>query len=380
MKAMRAADTVGVRPDDPTLVGALHDQFAPELRNPPTDWFFDQPPWFDDATKVWVDSDGRVAGWYYPAGVCIIDGNEGGCWMPTPSPTGNELFHQGSVLALEAGSPVVLDVGVIGGGGEHAPTWMTAEQAATYYADVDKQLMVGRIYDDPNRGGYFLGSILPHVTNQQVDMIRRSALSGDWRWRRTDLAGHRLQAYDAIGPWLVTRPGLPINRMGYQMMKLASVSGPDVMVGSLTGLPLEAPAGYSAPVPWHIEHQGDQYCVVNTRSGDSMGCHATTEEASRQMAALYATEPQADTADGPEGDQPQGAPEMSDAQTAAPPAPAAAAPPPAPAPPAPPADAPATDPELLARLDGLEQRVADLESMTAEMATSDLQVTDLLDI
>lgn len=401
MSAITTADTVGVRADDPTLTAAADAPFAPDLVNPPADWFFEPPAWFDDTTKIWIDSDGRAAGWYYQAGVCIIDGNENQCWMPPASPTGNEMFHQGSVLALDQGTPVVLEVGVIGGGGDHAPAWMTPEQAATYYQDVDKQRLVGRIYDDPNKGGYFLGAVLPSTTVAQVASIRRSALSGDWRYRRTDLAGHRLNGYDSLGPWLVTRPGLPINRMGYQVQRLAAAGaglpdGHPVMVGSVVSLPESAESGYSAPMPWHIEHSATGYDVVNTRTGHVEGEHPTADDARQQLAALYAAEPQAAAPGAPCGctepdpePEPQGAPAMTvtdnaapaQAAAAAPPEAAAVAPPAMPPPAAPPADATHADPtaELSARLDAVESRLADCESMIASMATDDLQVTDLLD-
>lgn len=284
----RAAAALGVRLDDPSIERAAHDPFAPDLRHPPMDWFFEPPEWFDDSTKIWIDSDGRAAGWYYHAGVCIIDGNEGECWTPSPSPTGNELFHQGSMMVMDDGTPTIIEVGVIGGGGEHAPAWMSPEAAAAYYADVTKQLLVGRIYDDPARGGFFLGCVLPEMTVAQVDMVRRSALSGDWRWRRQDLSGHRLNAYDAIGPWLVTRPGLPLHRMGYSVMRLASVDGsPPVVVGSVS-LAEQTP-DYAGDAMWHIENKPEGFEVIDSRTGEVRATCASIEEANAELGRLHET-------------------------------------------------------------------------------------------
>lgn len=237
--AYRAGAALGLREDDPSLVKPADEPFAPDLRHPPREWFFEKPDWFSDDTKIWVDSDGRAAGWYYHAGTCLIGSNDEECWMPQPSPTGNEIFHQGSLVTAEGD---VLDVGVIGGGGDHAPTWMGVEQAAAYYADVDKQVLVGRVYDEPGVGSYFLGAVLPEVTTGQVDKVRRSALSGDWRWRKFDSKGRPLNAYDALGPWLVSRPGLPLNRAGFAVTQLASAASPDhpVMVSAVAAVEEEA--------------------------------------------------------------------------------------------------------------------------------------------
>lgn len=236
MRAITAAATLTeagmLRPDDPSLVQARGDEFAPELSHPPTDWFFEPPAWFDPTgavdRKLWIDSDGRAAGWYYDASSCIIDAREGECWSPSPSPTANEIFHQGDLITAEGD---LIQVGVIGSGGEHAPQWMAAEQAGVYYADVSKQKLVGRIYDVPYKGGYFLGAILPHVLVDDVDMLRRSGLSGDWRYRMRDNSGNRLEMFDAVGPWVVTRPGLPIARDGRTVIRLAAVGHP-VYVGA----------------------------------------------------------------------------------------------------------------------------------------------------
>jgi phage head maturation protease len=47
-------------------------------------------------------------------------------------------------------------------------------------------------------------------------------------------------------------------------------------------------------MPWHIEHRGDEWCVVegeDTESaGDTVNCHETEEKAKAQMRALYASE------------------------------------------------------------------------------------------
>jgi hypothetical protein len=46
-------------------------------------------------------------------------------------------------------------------------------------------------------------------------------------------------------------------------------------------------------MPWHIEEQGDEFCVIKDDDGANEGCHPTREEAMEQLEALYATEPDA---------------------------------------------------------------------------------------
>lgn len=43
-------------------------------------------------------------------------------------------------------------------------------------------------------------------------------------------------------------------------------------------------------MPWHIEEQDDEFCVIKDDDGESEGCHDTEQEAKDHMAALYASE------------------------------------------------------------------------------------------
>lgn len=46
-------------------------------------------------------------------------------------------------------------------------------------------------------------------------------------------------------------------------------------------------------MPWHIEHRGDEYCVIKDADDSEEGCHPTEEKAKAHIAALYANEPKA---------------------------------------------------------------------------------------
>ena len=46
-------------------------------------------------------------------------------------------------------------------------------------------------------------------------------------------------------------------------------------------------------MPYKKEKRGSQWCVIKDGSGESMGCHDSEGKADRQLAALYANEPEA---------------------------------------------------------------------------------------
>lgn len=50
--------------------------------------------------------------------------------------------------------------------------------------------------------------------------------------------------------------------------------------------------GQKSP-PWHVEKQGDEFCVVANETGETVKCHATREDANAHMRALYANTPDA---------------------------------------------------------------------------------------
>lgn len=226
---------------DPQLRLPPDAVFADGLLAPPDEWFTEFPDWFDEVplNKVWVDEHGRVAGMTFGP-TCIIDGNEGECWIPPKSPTGYEGFHQG-VQPTRSGA--VLPVGSIGARAAHAPDTLGFDAAYRYYQNTGQQLMVGRAFDAEEADGvhgYFLGALVPEATVGDVAMIRRSALSCDWRWRMRDSAGNPLNAYDNVGPWLVTRPGLPLTRDGRQVMPRVRYRAMAASVGG----GLDLPVGY----------------------------------------------------------------------------------------------------------------------------------------
>lgn len=182
---------------------------------PPRAWFTELPDWYEPGMKLTVDDDGRVAGDFYTAGQCLVHMPDA---CPRPSPTRYAAFTQNVVVTADGET---LDVGVIGNTHGHADPMSTIGGAQRHYADPSAQLMSVRAYDFEH-GGVVLGALVPGVTFDDVALIRRSALSGDWRpmpaawWKAHGIQANVVRdcdGYDCIGPTLVTRPGLPLIRV-----------------------------------------------------------------------------------------------------------------------------------------------------------------------
>src|SRR4029077_16527762 len=165
-------------------------------------------------TKIQVDDQGRVPGYFYNAGQCLVHDARA---CPTASPTNYSAFHQQEVVLADGSA---IRVGVIGNTNGHADPYARVDVAQAHYADPDRQLISCRAYDDEH-GGYLLGARVPRATYGDVALVRRSALSGDWRpmpapwWTAHGVQASSVKAcegYDCLGPTLVPRPGLPLVR------------------------------------------------------------------------------------------------------------------------------------------------------------------------
>lgn len=189
------------------------DSVFPTPAYPPSSWF-DEPLDIEPGQKLTVYDDGRVAGYFYDKDSCLVH-MHGAC--PKPSPTRYAAFHQNDVV-LDDGT--TMSVGVIGNTKGHADEYSSISSAQAHYANPDAQMIVCRAGDN-DHGGWIAGALVPGLTYGDVALIRRSALSGDWRpmpvswWRAHNIprrAVTECEGYDCIGPTLVNRPGLPLVR------------------------------------------------------------------------------------------------------------------------------------------------------------------------
>jgi hypothetical protein len=224
---------------------------VPVPEYPPLSWF-GRPDWVEgyraehgfgassevgddghEILRLTVTDDGRVGGYWYHTGVCIVDRTatlrpgQHQCWYPEPSPTGYARFHQQDAVVLDDSQVASADggrlllVGVVGNSGGHASETAAPSVAARHYADPNAQMMLVRVGDDEH-GGWLAGALVPGSTWGDVALLRRCALSGDWRWYQPDRL-NPAGGYDSLGPTLVTRPGLALVRP----QRAASVEHPD---------------------------------------------------------------------------------------------------------------------------------------------------------
>lgn len=174
-----------------------------------------KPPGLTPHGKKYIGSEetgdqGRVAAYYFTWDQCLEEGN-GECWMPQRTKNNYQMFHQGTV-ETEEGEEVA--VGTVGAGGGHPKLDLDAKTANLVYGDTNQQRFVATLHEDEH-GGYFTGAFVPTITEEQIAEVRRSPLSADFRWRTRapkDGGGY-FTGYDNIGPWLVTRPALPLARV-----------------------------------------------------------------------------------------------------------------------------------------------------------------------
>lgn len=266
---------------------------------PPAEWFTEKPDWLVDDGKIGVDDDGRVAGYFFHAGQCLVH-DPAAC--PKSSPTGYSAFHQQEVV-VEDGS--LMRVGVIGNTNGHASEFARVDAAQAHYADPDRQLISCRAYDD-EVGGFILGALVPHATYGDVALVRRSSLSGDWRpmpapwWQAHGIQASIVQeceGFDCIGPTLVTRPGLPLVRRfaaavlgglgGVQLdsedIDMTAVPGETITLPSGITITTPAPAG---PQPARVAAPPMEAAPPAEAPPDEGGMDARVAALEEQVAAL----------------------------------------------------------------------------------------------
>lgn len=164
--------------------------------DPPAEWFAD--PKFSELTPITIDDDGRISG--HLAGLSCHIGY-GNCTTPPRNCDYDNYFHLG---ALKARDGEEIAVGHMTFGGGHAPTNMSAKEAAARYDSTSKVSADIRCGED-EFGTWVVGALRPGLSDTELREVRSAPLSGDWR----PIAG-KLQLIAAHG---VNVPGFPIPRV-----------------------------------------------------------------------------------------------------------------------------------------------------------------------
>lgn len=171
---------------------------AAAVTYPHADFMLPEP---DELTAITVTDDGCVFGHLAEYGSCHI-GFADVCVTPPTSSSDYAYFHQGEITT-DAGP---LAVGKITLGTGHASMRASARAAAEHYDNTGTAVAVVRCRDGA-LGPWLSGRILPGVTEERVDELRRSGVSGDWRGIRR---GSR--TLELVGVLAVNVPGFPVPR------------------------------------------------------------------------------------------------------------------------------------------------------------------------
>lgn len=173
---------------------------------PPREWFT-PPSDIPTDRRVTIEDSGRVYGYIALWNACHV-GMPDCTPPPKGSPSDYDLAHTGMTMTAEGEE---IPTANIGGGVGHFGEG-TAQQAARYHGDVTSQLMRVQ-YGEDDQGLWFAGALWPDVTELEVQRIRATSLSGDWRWVYGYRAGDN-GAMDFTGAVLVNVPGFPLEADG----------------------------------------------------------------------------------------------------------------------------------------------------------------------
>lgn len=158
-------------------------------------------PHLDGPTALTIDEDGRVYGHLATWGTCHI-AYSGVCVTAPPSRSGYAYFAHGLVNTRDGGQ---VPVGKITMGTGHASTadgtrW---SDAASHYDNTGSCVALVAAGEDPY-GIWLAGHMLPGTSQAQIDTLRHSGVSGDWR----EIAGDM----ELVAALAVNVPGFPVPR------------------------------------------------------------------------------------------------------------------------------------------------------------------------
>lgn len=165
---------------------------------PPADWFSN--PDLNGPTPIAVTADGRVMGHLAAWNTCHA-GIGDRCVMAPKSAVDYKFFLNGSVLTADGS---MVRVGKITMGTGHADVKWGYVPASDHYDNTGTAVAVVASGED-RYGIWVAGSVVPEATEVQVQELRRSPLSGDWRRINGNL--------ELVAALAVNVPGFPIVSM-----------------------------------------------------------------------------------------------------------------------------------------------------------------------
>lgn len=198
---------------DDTKVSVVQDApivaSASEAWAPKAEWFADQN--LDKPTPITVTADGQIFGHAALWGTCHV-GYRDRCVTPPRSKSNYSYFNVGTVLTADGQS---INVGRVTAGTGHAAIEFGANPAKEHYDNTGWAAAYVHTGED-SHGIWFAGSLSPTATDEQIAVLRASAVSGDWR----AING----ALELVGILAVNTPGFPVPKARAGIVAGAQVS------------------------------------------------------------------------------------------------------------------------------------------------------------
>lgn len=197
-------EVVTSRPVEETLV-------ASGPLTPPAKWFDKQNVL--KTPGITISEEGRVQGYLASWKQCHMSVGRGKCVRAPRTRTDYQYFHLGSVTADNGD---LIKVGRLTVGGGHADVSLGVIPATEHYDNAGATVAVVRAYEDAY-GIQVAGAIVAGATPQQVAMLRRSPLSGDWRAVNGNL--------ELVAALAVNVPGFPVfaeDEEGHEMALISA--------------------------------------------------------------------------------------------------------------------------------------------------------------
>lgn len=187
--------------DNEAVTAAVFTDGQPPLY-PPREWFED--PHLPGPTQIAVTADGRVMGHLAGWGMCHVGlkAGKGICREAPRNESGYKFFQNGHVMTA-SGEPV--KVGRITMDTTHPDINLGWVATADHYSDTGKAIAAVAVGED-RHGIWVAGSVLTEVPPSQIQKLRMSPLSGDWRPIHGKL--------ELVGALAVNDPGFPIVASG----------------------------------------------------------------------------------------------------------------------------------------------------------------------
>lgn len=181
---------------EPVLTAAAPLHPSPVWFTRPAEFAANEPP-----RQVMVTREGRIYGYIALWGTCHI-GFTDRCITPPESRTSYSQFIGASTLT---NSGYEMQVGVLTMDTRHPDNgqerrWSAARTKA-HYEETGTAVAVINVGED-ERGIWFAGSVLPHVTDEQMQRLRACRVSGDWR--------HMAGGYELVAALCVNTGGFPV--------------------------------------------------------------------------------------------------------------------------------------------------------------------------